>query len=97
MSNAATSGVTIRRAESADEARLVEIDVATWSPLVQPGPLAPEPVFFRPHVDPADTLVAEVGGRVVGYALIGPPTHLYRHYRLDADGIVAEAESVLTR
>ena len=27
------------------------------------------------------------------YALIGPPTHLYRHYRLDADGIVAEAET----
>ncbi|MEO7661796.1 transketolase C-terminal domain-containing protein [Gaiella sp.] len=31
------------------------------------------------------------------YALIGPPIHLYRHYRLDADGIVAEAESVLAR
>ena len=25
------------------------------------------------------------------FSLIGPPTHLYRHYRLDADGIVAEA------
>ena len=31
------------------------------------------------------------------YAVIGPPTHLYRHYRLDADGIVAEVEEVLAR
>ena len=29
------------------------------------------------------------------YALIGPPTHLYSHYRLDADGIAAEAEEAL--
>jgi transketolase len=31
------------------------------------------------------------------YAVIGPPTHLYRHYRLDADGIVAEVEELLAR
>jgi transketolase len=29
------------------------------------------------------------------YSLIGPPTHLYRHYRLDADGIAAEASAAL--
>jgi transketolase len=29
------------------------------------------------------------------YSLIGPPTHLYRHYRLDAEGIQAEAMSLL--
>lgn len=29
------------------------------------------------------------------YSLIGPPTHLYRHYRLDADGIAAEAREAL--
>ncbi len=29
------------------------------------------------------------------YALIGPPTHLYAHYRLDAAGIAAEARAVL--
>lgn len=29
------------------------------------------------------------------YSLIGPPTHLYRHYRLDADGIAAEASSAM--
>ena len=29
------------------------------------------------------------------YALIGPPTHLYAHYRLDAAGIEAEARELL--
>lgn len=29
------------------------------------------------------------------YSLIGPPTHLYRHYRLDADGIVAEVREAM--
>lgn len=29
------------------------------------------------------------------YALIGPPTHLYRHYGMDADGIAARARELL--
>lgn len=29
------------------------------------------------------------------YSLIGPPTHLYTYYRLDANGIAAEAEGAL--
>ena len=29
------------------------------------------------------------------YSLIGPPTHLYRHYRLDAEGIEQEARALL--
>lgn len=29
------------------------------------------------------------------YALIGPPTHLYRHYRLDADGLLGRARELL--
>jgi transketolase len=31
------------------------------------------------------------------YALIGPPTHLYAHYRLDAAGIETEALALLAR
>jgi transketolase len=31
------------------------------------------------------------------YALIGPPTHLYRHYGLDAEGIAAGARALLGR
>ncbi|MFJ1998376.1 transketolase C-terminal domain-containing protein, partial [Streptomyces asiaticus] len=29
------------------------------------------------------------------YSLIGPPTHLYGHYRLDAPGVEAEAREAL--
>ena len=29
------------------------------------------------------------------YSLIGPPTHLYRHYRLDAEGILEAARELL--
>ena len=29
------------------------------------------------------------------FSLIGPPSHLYRHYRLDADGIAAEATELI--
>ncbi|AQW54793.1 transketolase [Streptomyces hygroscopicus] len=29
------------------------------------------------------------------YSLIGPPTHLYRHYRLDAAGVETEARDLL--
>ncbi|MCX7342072.1 MAG: transketolase [Hyphomicrobiales bacterium] len=31
------------------------------------------------------------------YAVLGPPTHLYRHYRLDGDGIADTIERVLSR
>jgi transketolase len=49
-------------------------------------------------------VLAEIGGaprlRRHGiedcYSLIAPPTHLYRHYRLDAEGIEAVAREVLT-
>jgi ribosomal protein S18 acetylase RimI-like enzyme len=74
--SATDTRVAIRWAETADAARLAEIDRETWSPLVTPAPARAEPVFFRPHVEPTDTLVAEVEGRIAGYALIGTPTPL---------------------
>ena len=76
MSSASIAAVTIRRARTADEPLLVEIDEATWSPLVTPSPRPAERVFFRPHVEPSDTLVALVDGRIAGFALIGTPTPL---------------------
>jgi transketolase len=39
--------------------------------------------------------LARVGMPPDEYALIGPPTHLYRHYRLDGDGIAARARELL--
>jgi transketolase len=39
--------------------------------------------------------LARAGMPADEYALIGPPTHLYRHYRLDAEGLAARARELL--
>ncbi len=43
----------------------------------------------------ADVKLARIGMPADEYALIGPPTHLYRHYGMDADGIEAKARELL--
>ncbi|MEV5428962.1 GNAT family N-acetyltransferase [Streptomyces sp. NPDC052701] len=67
----------IRTARPEDEEALRRLDRATWSPLhaVTPPP-APDAPFFREHAGPADHLVAELDGRVVGYVRLGFPTSL---------------------
>ena len=72
-----TAGIVqIRVAEPGDEARLAAIDEATWSTEVTPAPPPTWEGFYRPGVEPADTLVAVVDGEVAGYALLGHPTPL---------------------
>jgi RimJ/RimL family protein N-acetyltransferase len=62
----------IRPATADDGPVLRALDVATWSPLVTPGPPpAPDAPF---SVD--DVLVAESGGEVTGYVALGAPTPL---------------------
>ncbi len=73
---AAALEVAIRAAGPGDEARLAAIDEATWSPDVTPAPFAGREGFFRPGVEPADTLVAVTEGEVAGYVLLGHPTPL---------------------
>jgi len=75
---------TVRPAVAADEAALRGIDNAVWSPLseVAPKPAEGAPVFDDRHT-PEQYLVAELGGRVVGYVRQVPPTPLpsNRHIR----------------
>ncbi|GGS21442.1 GNAT family N-acetyltransferase [Streptomyces griseoviridis] len=67
----------IRTARPDDEEHLRLLDRETWSPVhaVSPRP-APDAPFFREHSGPEDHLVAELGGRVVGYLRLGRPTGL---------------------
>jgi len=68
---------TIRQAREQDEAALLALDVATWSPDVTPAPPPPPGRrFFGERCSPADVLVAEVDGRVTGYVSLGRPTGL---------------------
>ncbi|MGC9501910.1 N-acetyltransferase family protein [Streptomyces sp. WG7] len=67
----------IRQARSDDEQPLRRIDHETWSYLhaVSPRP-EPDDPFFRETCGPADHLVAELDGAVVGYVRLGFPTPL---------------------
>jgi ribosomal protein S18 acetylase RimI-like enzyme len=64
--------VSIRPARPDDDAELQRIDVATCTTQASPAP-PPDPAepFFG-RVDPADTLVAEIGGALAGWAKLGP-------------------------
>jgi ribosomal protein S18 acetylase RimI-like enzyme len=68
--------VNVRPARPDDEAALLEIDRATWSPLSSPAPWPNPGPFFSERTRPENVLVAEVHGRVVGWAKIEHPTPL---------------------
>jgi len=78
----------IRPADARDGPELTALDVATWSPRVSPAP-APDPAsaFFGGGHRPGDVLVAERGGRVVGYVL-APDASARRLY--ESCGFVVE-------
>lgn len=72
----------IRAARDEDAARLREIDVLTWSPLVSPMPVKGADVpFFDDRLSPSDTLVATSGARVCGFVLLqqtsSPASHAH--------------------
>ncbi|MFI9340607.1 GNAT family N-acetyltransferase [Streptomyces sp. NPDC052773] len=68
---------SIRTARPEDEEQLQRLDRASWSYLhAVTGPPAPGDPFFRDTAGPADHLVAELDGRVVGYIRLGFPTPL---------------------
>jgi ribosomal protein S18 acetylase RimI-like enzyme len=68
--------VTVRPARADDEAALLELDRATWSPYTSPAPGPPEGAFFNERTLPENVLVAELDGRVVGYGKTEHPTEL---------------------
>ncbi|MET9955518.1 GNAT family N-acetyltransferase [Streptomyces sp. NPDC006339] len=69
--------IRIREARAADEQALAELDRTTWSPLhaVMPAPEPGQPFYDERH-RPGHYLVAELGGAVVGYVRVVPPTPL---------------------
>ena len=61
----------IRQAQLTDETALKQIDLATWTADSSPAPPAPpERPFFSERTQPADVLVAEDDGRVVGFTAL---------------------------
>ncbi|MEU7421967.1 GNAT family N-acetyltransferase [Streptomyces antibioticus] len=74
----APSAPRVRPAVLADGDVLALIDRVTWSPLhaVTPEPQPPYADFFDARHPPEEYLVAESGGRVVGYVRLGRSTPL---------------------
>ena len=81
--------VRVRPAELSDGTALAAIDEATWSPQVTPAPRdGRDSSFFGDRHDPADVLVAETGGSVVGYLMLHQPLPLPSHaHVLEVNGL----------
>ena len=68
--------MTVRPARADDEAALLTVDRATWTPLSSPSPTPPEGPFFNERTVPENVLVAELDGEIVGWGKIEHPTEL---------------------
>jgi ribosomal protein S18 acetylase RimI-like enzyme len=81
--------IDVRGARPEDDAALVGIDDATWTSAVSPAPPPPSPrMFFGERTAPADVLVAELDGRVAGYATLRNPIPLPSHaHVLELNGL----------
>ncbi|HEX4720186.1 MAG TPA: GNAT family N-acetyltransferase [Thermoleophilaceae bacterium] len=64
----------VRAARLEDEAALLEIDQATWSPMSSPAPEPSPGPFFNERTQPEDVVVAEIDGRTAGWGKITHPT-----------------------
>lgn len=87
--------IEVRPATAEDDASLLGIDHATWSPVVTPAPPRPERRrFFADEERPADVLVAEQGGTVVGYVRLHQPIPLPSHrHVLEVNGLAVAPEA----
>lgn len=87
--------LTVRRAQSCDDEALTAIDVSTWSPSVTPAPPRDSrSPFFDGRTSPADILVAEDDGRLLGYVALHQPIPLPSHsHVLEINGLAVDPAS----
>ena len=84
----------MRRARPEDDAALALVDALTWTSAVSPaGPRTGSVSFFGESTTPADVLVAEREGDVVGYVLVRQAIPLPSHVHvLQVDGLAVHPE-----
>jgi ribosomal protein S18 acetylase RimI-like enzyme len=68
---ASHSAARVRAAQPGDETSLLQIDIATWTTQVSPGPPPQSGAPFFKTAAADDVLVAEVDREVVGYVKFG--------------------------
>lgn len=84
----------IRKARPQDDTNLRQVDAATWTADVSPGP-APlvDTAFFCEQTRPDDVLVAEVDDAVVGYAKLSQSLMIPSHdHVLTLTGLAVEPQ-----
>lgn len=81
-----------RHAEFRDAETLSAIDRSTWGPTVTPAPLpSPDSPFFDDKTDPSNTLIAEDGGKVLGYVVLHQSIPLPSHsHVLEISGLAVD-------
>jgi ribosomal protein S18 acetylase RimI-like enzyme len=86
--------LAIRKARPQDDSILGEVDAATWTADVSPGPAPPVgTAFFSERTRPDDVLVAEVEGVVVGYAKLSQSIALPSHdHVLTLNGLAVDPQ-----
>jgi ribosomal protein S18 acetylase RimI-like enzyme len=84
----------IRKARPQDDTVLGQVDAATWTADVSPGPAPPVGTpFFSERTRPDDVLVAEVDGVVVGYAKLSQSIALPSHdHVLTLNGLAVDPQ-----
>lgn len=80
--------IEIRPARQDDDDALVAVDAATWSADATPAPRREITTFFGDRLNPADALVADLDGTVVGYATLHNAIPLPAHaHVLEINGV----------
>ena len=84
--------VQVRQARPEDQAILRKIQATAWAEDVTPAPPpSPDAAFFGDRTRPADSLIAEIDGVVVGYALVGQALPLASHaHVLELQGLAVD-------
>lgn len=84
--------IDIRVSGVPDESALLAIDISTWNPRVSPAPARePGSVFFDHRTRPADVLVADRDGGVVGYVMLHQTIPLESHsHVLEVNGLAVD-------
>jgi ribosomal protein S18 acetylase RimI-like enzyme len=86
--------IAIRPARHDDEAALLAIDDLNWTSATSPAARGDVTAFFHGHAVPDDTLVAELDGRVVGYAILRNATAMPSHaHVLEINGVAVHPDA----
>jgi ribosomal protein S18 acetylase RimI-like enzyme len=82
----------IRPARLDDDAALLAIDDLNWTSATSPAERGDVSEFFHGRT-PEDTLVAEIDGRVVGYATLRAATLPSRAHVVDVNGVAVHPDA----